>query len=109
MRPLSRLAGGYPTPANLGAFKGPEVKRALGSATPATQDCLELLDKVQRGEPFTADQKVAAGKILARLPRHYKQAMPAMIDTLGPYCAYCEMRLDDPIQLEHALPKGPYP
>jgi hypothetical protein len=81
----------------------------LHSATPTTGECLRLLDREERGEALTDDEKVAVAKIQARLPREYKRATPELLDALGPFCAYCEMRINDPTQLEHAIPKGPYP
>lgn len=37
----------------------------------------------------------------------YSQARSDLIDRLGQYCSYCEMRLDSSLAVEHVLPKTP--
>lgn len=39
----------------------------------------------------------------------YTDAKNYMIGNLGPYCSYCEMRLDSSLAVEHVQPKSLYP
>lgn len=36
----------------------------------------------------------------------YKQALPDLIERLGPYCSYCERRLEIGLAVEHVQPKS---
>jgi len=45
-------------------------------------------------------------------PRHYSKygnARQDLKETIGPYCNYCEMRLDNVAQVEHVQPKSKVP
>jgi HNH endonuclease len=68
-----------------------------------------LVDDEISGRPLTADEKSAAAAIRRRIPQAYRAAAPYLLDDLGHYCAYCELPLHDPAQLEHAMPKSQYP
>lgn len=39
--------------------------------------------------------------------RHYQKARRELIDRLGQYCSYCEMKLDAALAVEHVQPKKP--
>ncbi len=41
--------------------------------------------------------------------RDYKDWRADLIDRLGPYCCYCNIRLNDSPQVEHVVPKTPVP
>lgn len=41
--------------------------------------------------------------------RHYGQAKWDLVDRIGEYCSYCEMRLPAELAVEHILPKGTNP
>lgn len=41
--------------------------------------------------------------------REYQQARPYLIERIGNDCAYCNMRLDQNVEVEHVQPKSLYP
>jgi len=58
---------------------------------------------VQRGpEPVDADGS-------ERQFRDYKDARTDLIDRIGQYCSYCEMKLDAALDVEHVQPKTHHP
>ena len=44
-----------------------------------------------------------------KLFKEYQQARKDLIDRLGQYCSYCEMKLDASLAVEHVQPKSLYP
>ena len=44
-----------------------------------------------------------------KLFKEYQEARGDLIDRLGQYCSYCEMKLDTALAIEHIRPKSLYP
>jgi uncharacterized protein (TIGR02646 family) len=112
MRPLTRSTPpAWSSPSSL-AFTGnaaTTIGKVFPSIQPSTAECLQLLEDHVTGRSLSTDELAAVAVIRARLAPEYKKASPALLTEFGGFCAYCELPLDDPVQLEHAVPKNPYP
>lgn len=116
MRPLDRpVSGGgvWTAPTTLD-FTASEhhalVSRVFGTVQPGTSDCLELLDDHVSGKRLlNPDEALVASEVRRKVNATYRAATPYLLDALGSYCAYCELPMHDPVQLEHVLPKAQYP
>jgi uncharacterized protein (TIGR02646 family) len=72
--------------------------------------CLALWDdEAAARRALSADEQAALAAIRTRIASSYRAAAPDLLDALGSYCAYCELPLHDPSQVEHVLPKSEYP
>lgn len=114
MRPIARPpVAGWQRPASLDFARSRSagvVNRVFGTSQPATDDCLALWDdKASGARSLNPDEEAVLGLVQARVAECYRKAMPDVIDGMGAYCAYCELPLHDPSQLEHVLPKSQYP
>jgi 5-methylcytosine-specific restriction endonuclease McrA len=112
MRPLLRPdPSPWRRPATLkfGGNAKPPIQTYFHTDEPDTDDCLELWDLEAAGSSLTKEQAAAIPAIKAKVATEYKTATAALLDAFGGFCVYCELALDDPTQLEHAVPKGPYP
>jgi 5-methylcytosine-specific restriction endonuclease McrA len=113
MRPLRRSSPApWIAPASLRfSNTGPagSFQHVFGTTQPRTEACLALLEDEVSGRPLTNDELAAAAAIRKRVSVVYRGAAPHLLDHIGHYCSYCELPLQDPAQVEHALPKAQYP
>jgi hypothetical protein len=105
----------------IGLFKaGPTVQKAygLGNGRPdptywAVVRGLMLLEVNIKPATWAKSRWKALGSVygavIGRLEKIYKQAGPPLKTQLGPFCSYCEQKLSGEFQVEHLVPKGPYP
>lgn len=52
---------------------------------------------------------VNKGGATQRTYKTYQEARPELLERLGQYCSYCEIRLESALAVEHVLPKEKYP
>lgn len=115
MRPIARpaAAAGWVAPLTVDLSRSASagaVRRVFGTDRPTTADCLDLWDDEASGaRALNPDERAALDAVKAKVGTLYGPAMPDLIDVVGAFCAYCELPLHDPSQLEHALPKSQYP
>lgn len=113
MRPISRPSNPtwqQPAILNFSPSNAVVVATAFNNAPPATTLCLGVWDDdVSVARTLTPAERTALPLIKARVTTEYRSASPELLDTVGSYCAYCELPLADPTQLEHVLPKSQYP
>lgn len=116
MRPIHRSAAnatGWSRPDHLdfsSSTQAAVIQRVFATPIPATDDCLALWDDDISGtRSLSADECSALGAIRDRVTTEYKKAASHLLDDVGSFCAYCELPLHDPSQLEHVLPKSQFP
>ena len=114
MRPLARSTNAVWQPKAAFNFVGSQyesaVTKVMSTPTPRVSDVLDHLDAmVTSGRLPSVDEKIALPALANRLNDEYRTSAAYVIDELGSYCAYCELPMRDPIQVEHVVPKSQYP
>jgi hypothetical protein len=116
MRPVTRstaTAAGWSRPAQLDFSnyrKLGEIQKVFGTATPTADACLVLWnDAIEGARALSTDEQAALVAIKDKVDSEYRKAAPYLLDDIGRYCAYCELPVHEPLQIEHVLPKSQYP
>ncbi|AXV75382.1 HNH endonuclease (plasmid) [Ralstonia solanacearum] len=124
MRPVNKPANSthYNPPANV-MFAGNNavilqkiaavVPPYLSNYTISLSDALLALLKIAKGQSLpniTADEQKTIVKAIAdRVADIYKTASAPLTQDLGDYCSYCGTPLPGLLEVEHTVPKSPYP
>ena len=118
MRPVNRGAQptGYAPPVQLNFHANIPAWASLGvnANLPVRVDqCLLLWDTVTdrkaRQIGLSQAEKTVKKVISDRIGDLYRAAGPWLLQRLGAYCSYCESGLPGQLDVEHTMPKDPYP
>lgn len=87
---------------------------AITTGKPSATQCLSFLVRIVKGlgppNPVTQKQLTKAlSAIKGRLEDTYKMASAPMTQSIGDFCSYCETPLLGLVEVEHTVPKAPYP
>ncbi|MHA6907848.1 HNH endonuclease [Ralstonia pseudosolanacearum] len=124
MRPVSKPANSphYNPPATL-AFAGNNaaILQKIAVVAPpyaynytvSLSDALLALLKIAQGQSLpnitATEQKTIVKAIADRVADIYKTASAPLTQDLGDYCSYCGTPLPGLLEVEHTVPKSPYP
>ncbi len=119
MRPVTKPAPGvnYVPPLTITFADGniALMNMFFGTNQPQLVDCLELVLRKVKGlgpPPNTGTQQdmdAAISAIQTRVTGIYKTASAPLTAFLGDFCSYCETPLLGLLEVEHTVPKAPYP
>lgn len=124
MRPINKPANNvhYSPPANLTfASTNAEILQKIAGDLPpysynyiiSRTDALDLLLRNTKGQSFAnisnTEQKKIVTAVKSQVTNIYKTASAPLTQDLGDFCSYCGSPLPGLIEVEHTVPKAPYP
>jgi 5-methylcytosine-specific restriction endonuclease McrA len=85
------------------------AQKFLNTKTPTVNQCTDFLVNLIKTSPATPDQAILKDGIDGQLETRYKTAALLLLARLGSYCSYCENIIATYLEVEHCVPKAPYP